>query len=63
VGAGSARALLLGYYRGRKLVYAGKVGTGFDRDTLRRLGKKLAGLETPISPSRAMTCRAAVSIG
>jgi bifunctional non-homologous end joining protein LigD len=43
-------ALLLGYYRGRKLVYAGKVGTGFDRDTLRRLGKKLAGLETPISP-------------
>jgi ATP-dependent DNA ligase len=43
-------ALLLGYYRGRKLVYAGKVGTGFDRDTLRRLGEKLAGLETPISP-------------
>jgi ATP-dependent DNA ligase len=43
-------ALLLGYYRGRKLVYAGKVGTGFDNDTLRRLSRKLAKLETPISP-------------
>jgi DNA ligase D-like protein (predicted ligase) len=43
-------ALLLGYYRGRRLVYAGKVGTGFDRDTLRRLGKKLAELTTALSP-------------
>jgi bifunctional non-homologous end joining protein LigD len=43
-------ALLLGYYRGRKLMYAGKVGTGFDNDTLRRLSRKLAKLETPISP-------------
>jgi bifunctional non-homologous end joining protein LigD len=43
-------ALLLGYYRGRKLVYAGKVGTGFDSDTLRRLGKKLAELEAPSNP-------------
>jgi DNA ligase D-like protein (predicted ligase) len=43
-------ALLLGYYRGRKLVYAGKVGTGFDRATLRRLCEKLAELRTPISP-------------
>src|SRR6267142_3060849 len=43
-------ALLLGYYRGRKLVYAGKVGTGFDRATLRRLDEKLAELRTPISP-------------
>ena len=42
-------ALLLGYYRGRKLVYAGKVGTGFDRDTLRWLGRKLAKLRAPIS--------------
>src|SRR5258705_1182962 len=38
-------ALLLGYYRDQRLVYAGKVGTGFDRNTLRRLSKKLAGLE------------------
>ena len=43
-------ALLLGYYRGRKLVYAGKVGTGFDQDLLRRLGEKLARLEKPVSP-------------
>jgi bifunctional non-homologous end joining protein LigD len=43
-------ALLLGYYRGQKLVYAGKVGTGFDQDLLRRLGEKLARLETPVSP-------------
>jgi DNA ligase D-like protein (predicted ligase) len=43
-------ALLLGYFRGRKLVYAGKVGTGFDNDTLRRLSSKLAELETPTCP-------------
>ncbi len=43
-------ALLVGFYRRGKLVYAGKVGTGFDTDTLRRLGKKLAQLETVISP-------------
>jgi len=43
-------ALLLGYYRGRKLVYTGKVGTGFDNDTLRRLGRKLFALETPNCP-------------
>ena len=43
-------ALLLGYHRGRKLVCAGKVGTGFDRDTLHRLGRKLAQLKTPLRP-------------
>jgi bifunctional non-homologous end joining protein LigD len=43
-------ALLLGYYRGGKLAYAGKVGTGFGQDLLRRLGEKLARLETPVSP-------------
>jgi DNA ligase D-like protein (predicted ligase) len=43
-------ALLLGYYRGGKLVYAGKVGTGFNQNLLRRLGEKLARLETPVSP-------------
>jgi bifunctional non-homologous end joining protein LigD len=42
-------ALLLGYYRSGRLVYAGKVGTGFDRDTLRRLGKRLAAWTTPFS--------------
>ena len=43
-------ALLVGYYRGGVLVFAGKVGTGFDHDTLRRLGDRLAQLETPVSP-------------
>jgi bifunctional non-homologous end joining protein LigD len=42
--------LLLGYYRRERLVYAGKVGTGFDQELLRRLGEKLARLETPGSP-------------
>jgi DNA ligase D-like protein (predicted ligase) len=43
-------ALLLGVYQRGKLVYVGKVGTGFDRDTLRRLGMQLARLETAASP-------------
>jgi len=34
-------ALLLGYYKNDKLKYAGKVGTGFDEQTLKQLGKKL----------------------
>jgi bifunctional non-homologous end joining protein LigD len=42
-------ALLLGYYAGGNLRYAGKVGTGFDEATLRELGAKLRRLrrETP----------------
>jgi bifunctional non-homologous end joining protein LigD len=43
-------ALLLGYYRGGDLVYAGKVGTGFDHDTLRDLGAKLRRLERERPP-------------
>jgi DNA ligase D-like protein (predicted ligase) len=43
-------ALLVGYYDGGKLVYAGKVGTGFDNETLQRLGTQLARLETRINP-------------
>ena len=42
-------ALLLGYCRGGKLVYAGKVGTGFNQEWLWRLREKLARLETPVS--------------
>jgi ATP-dependent DNA ligase len=34
----------------REARLGGKVGTGFDRATLGRLGKKLAALRTPISP-------------
>jgi bifunctional non-homologous end joining protein LigD len=43
-------ALLLGYYSGGKLLYAGKVGTGFDHDTLQDLGRQLAALKLPASP-------------
>jgi DNA ligase D-like protein (predicted ligase) len=43
-------ALLVGVYEGGKLVYAGKVGTGFDNATLERLGRQLARLERPTSP-------------
>ena len=43
-------ALLVGYYEGDRLVYAGKVGTGFDNETLASLGKNLASLEMKTSP-------------
>jgi len=43
-------ALLVGFYRGGKLVCAGKVGTGFDTETLQRLRQKLAELETRNCP-------------
>jgi bifunctional non-homologous end joining protein LigD len=49
-------ALLLGYYdQAGDLVYAGKVGTGFDNETLRSLHARLAALEqdgTPFSRGR-----------
>jgi bifunctional non-homologous end joining protein LigD len=40
-------ALLLGYYDGADLVYAGKVGTGFDDATLRSLHGRLSRIEQP----------------
>ena len=43
-------ALLVGYYEGGRLRYAGKVGTGFDRDTLHRLGDELERRERKTSP-------------
>jgi bifunctional non-homologous end joining protein LigD len=43
-------ALLVGYYDGGELRYAGKVGTGFDEDTLRSLGKQLRALVVSGSP-------------
>jgi bifunctional non-homologous end joining protein LigD len=46
-------ALLLGYYRGDDLVYAGKVGTGFDDELLRRLRHRLDGLEQDHPPFTA----------
>ena len=38
-------ALLIGYYKGGKLVYGGKVGTGFDQKLLAMLHAKLRKLE------------------
>jgi bifunctional non-homologous end joining protein LigD len=46
-------ALLVGYYERGKLRYAGKVGTGFGRQTLNRLGDELERLERPTSPFEA----------
>jgi bifunctional non-homologous end joining protein LigD len=43
-------ALLVGYYEGDQLRYAGKVGTGFDHATLERLGDALERLECPDPP-------------
>jgi bifunctional non-homologous end joining protein LigD len=43
-------ALLLGHYRGGDLVYAGKVGTGFDQELLERLRRRLASLERTRPP-------------
>jgi bifunctional non-homologous end joining protein LigD len=43
-------ALLLGYYEGGKLRYAGDVGTGFDRETLSRLRELLSRLERDRPP-------------
>ncbi|HYX83600.1 MAG TPA: non-homologous end-joining DNA ligase [Gaiellales bacterium] len=38
-------ALIIGYYESGRLRYAGKVGTGYDEETLRSLGERLRGLE------------------
>jgi len=46
-------ALLVGYYDSGKLKYAGKVGTGYDRNTLQRLGDELERIEIKHSPFAA----------
>ena len=43
-------ALLVGYFEGDSLRYAGKVGTGFGRSTLAELGARLRELETEENP-------------
>ncbi len=43
-------ALLVGYYEKDALVFAGKVGTGFDSKQLRSLRARLDALEVPSSP-------------
>ncbi len=51
-------AILVGYWEGGRLRYAGKVGTGFDRATLDRLGDELERLERktpPFAPDKLPT--------
>jgi bifunctional non-homologous end joining protein LigD len=43
-------ALLIGYYKDGRLVYAGKVGTGFTEELLKQVGDALAPLERKASP-------------
>jgi DNA ligase D-like protein (predicted ligase) len=43
-------ALLVGYWEDGRLIYAGKVGTGFDQETLHELGERLRALERPDPP-------------
>ena len=43
-------ALLIGYYEDGDLVYAGKVGTGFDEATLRSLHERLSGIQENATP-------------
>jgi bifunctional non-homologous end joining protein LigD len=43
-------ALLLGYYEGDRLLYAGRVGTGFDTEHLINLGRELSSMQTDKSP-------------
>ncbi len=48
--ANAVGALHLGIYKGKKLTYAGKVGTGFDQKTARDLYKKLTPLARKSAP-------------
>lgn len=43
-------AIICGYYQDGKLIYAGKVGSGFDEATLKTLEKKLKKLDRKTSP-------------
>jgi bifunctional non-homologous end joining protein LigD len=47
---GKIGALLVGYYEGGELRYAGKVGTGFGEEDLRSLGRLLEPLQRDSSP-------------
>jgi len=48
--SGQMRSLLAGVYRGKHLVYVGRVGTGFGRETTHGLLPKLKALTTDTSP-------------
>ena len=43
-------AILVGYYQGKRLVYAGKIGTGFDTKLLLDLRRRLDAAEVPTPP-------------
>jgi bifunctional non-homologous end joining protein LigD len=47
---GQLRSLLVGVHRGDKLVYVGRVGTGFGRDTVARVLPRLEAAEAGQSP-------------
>ena len=47
-------ALLVGYYRGKELIFAGKVGTGFDEKTLVALHREMIGRGIARSPFAAL---------
>ena len=47
-------ALLTGYYRGKELIFAGKVGTGFDEKTLAGLHAQMVGRRMDKSPFTAL---------
>ena len=47
---GQLRSLLAGVQRGGKLIYAGRVGTGFSARAVRELMAQLKRVETPTSP-------------
>ena len=49
-GAREFGALVLGYYEGKKLVWAGNVGTGFDQAALKEILRKLQAIAVKRSP-------------
>jgi bifunctional non-homologous end joining protein LigD len=51
-------ALLVGYHDAGKLVYAGKVGTGFSHQLLEELRRRLEPIERPASPFTPAPARA-----
>jgi len=48
--AGQLRSLLVGVHKGDKLIYVGKVGTGFGRDKVARVLPRLSKLENDTNP-------------
>lgn len=52
---GRLRSLLAGVYHGKRLVYVGRVGTGFTAETVRRLMPRLKEVESNTNPFAAGT--------